>query len=404
MTTCRLRLLAACVLGLLLTSGAGATQHLVPAGHDWELQLRGLSPGDELILMPGRHEAGRIANIKGTAKQPIVIRGLSADKPSIIIADRDGLEIEGVRHLRIELLTITGATINGLTVSPPSVRTTADEPGRWRCDLTLRDLTVERTGPTGRRDAIRIAGVSHVDLQRCAVEGWGGAAIDILDSEHVKIDSCRMQGLADHSQDAGIQVRGGSEQVRISNCTLREPGRFGLRIGGPGEPDPVGGLPAPSGPAARPDRTGQASRVNISRCVIEAAVCPISFSGSRRCTVRNVTIIRPLWWVVAVDIPVEDGQSLPAVSSKHLVFSSNLITWEPGEVRALFKTGPNYEPRTLILEQNIWWSPSDPEAMSKLARWPETPAFPQIVDLDPQLDESNRPTAKRAELFGADAI
>ena len=133
---------------------AHARQYLVGPGDNWKHIAPSLRPGDEIILMPGRHKSCVLQGIQGTGKRPIVIRGLTPDKPSLIVAKAEGLRLVGVKHVIIKDVVISGARINGISVLP-SLEPGATRDGPWKSHLTLQNVTIERTGPAVAGTACR---------------------------------------------------------------------------------------------------------------------------------------------------------------------------------------------------------------------------------------------------------
>ncbi len=107
-TTRRAFLVAALMLGA--GESATGTQHLVAPGHDWVSVAARVRPGDQIVLMPGRHRPGTLKGLEGTWAKPIIIGGLSPDNPAIIVAERYGIRLRRPRHLILQNLRITGAT------------------------------------------------------------------------------------------------------------------------------------------------------------------------------------------------------------------------------------------------------------------------------------------------------
>jgi hypothetical protein len=393
----------ALLLILAATRAAEATQHLVRAGESWQGLADRLKPGDEIILMPGNHRPGRLVDVHGTGKQPIVIRGLAPEKPAMIEAKQEGLVLRGSRNIVIRDLAISGASINGLTLMAPE-GWDGSEP--WPANLRLENLTVTRIGPSGRRHGIQIDGLQRVQVIGCTLEGWGGAGIEVSRSADVEINACSFRGLPGFSQDSAIHVRGGTDLVQVKDCRITDPGRFGLIIGGEADAllsilDAVGDKTAdPKGTDTAVEPAHTVSRVLVMRSVIVGSGCPIHFLSASYCRIRNVTIVRPRQWVMAIDM---GDPNEPLASSEHLTFGGNLIVWEPGDLRRLVHPGAHHRPPAMKFEENLWWSSESPEQRAALGDLPEPPSVPQRTDLDPVLDETLQPTVPDAQRFGATA-
>lgn len=100
-----------------LPGEAGPPTVVIPSGAT-EAQIRtainGAKPGDVVEFAPGEYLIADLQiNCKGTADQPIYIRGRSRDSVTIRDVDGKSLYIVGGRHLVIEDLTIVGSESDG---------------------------------------------------------------------------------------------------------------------------------------------------------------------------------------------------------------------------------------------------------------------------------------------------
>jgi hypothetical protein len=155
---------------LLPCAPAAAVQHLVGAGDTWEHIEPKLRPGDEVILLPGRHREVVFNRIAGTPDAPITIRSADPRNPSEIAADREGLRIKDARHVIIRDLNVVGGSIGGILLStrsdgqPGESGQTADP----RSDVMIINCTVSRIGPKGQRHGISLNGMIDVRIRTAA--------------------------------------------------------------------------------------------------------------------------------------------------------------------------------------------------------------------------------------------
>jgi hypothetical protein len=389
------------ILALLsLTLSAAAGQRLIGPGDEWSaIDAASVAPGDEIVLMPGRHRPAVLRGLTGTGAKPIVIRSLAPDRPAVIDADHEGLRLEGVRHVVIRDLRIEGATFNGLVIAAPMDHDR--QGGPWRASIRVLNVIVERTGPTGRRHGVQLAHVDGVTIERCVVHGWGGAGIDVTGCRDVQVAHCTFEGLDDHSQQAAVQVRGGSRDVRINDCRMTQAGLYPIMLGGADDPqltatgEIVDVTPTAATPAGAPGH--QVAEIQVMRCIIRGGGYPVCFSSATDCRVRNLTIVEPEHGVVAIDLAPAESSLVPSTG---LSLTQSLVVWRPGSIDRLFRTGPRAADGGLTLGSNLWWSPAAAQGPGPFT-WPGQPTSPQVVDVDPQLDAELAPQTARAILYGA---
>lgn len=391
------------LLGVLVrVPAADATQHLITAGESWHDVAAKTRPGDEIILMPGNHKRAVLAGLQGTPKAPIVIRSADPDNPSVIVAEGEGLRLLQPSHVTIRDLTISGATICGLSIEhQPNPLAMPDTAGgdRWHGAVKIENVLVRDTGPVGERHAIRCIGMRKIDIAACRVEGWGGAAIEIQGCEDVNIQRCTLVGQLDFSQRYGVRVRGGSKNVTIDRCRIDQGGGRVLCLGGSSKMEHF--IPAPAVDATAAS-LHEAMRIRITRNIITGGGVPFTFDRTADCIARNNTIVNPLGCVIALDpvTPLEH-EMLGPIDRTH--FGYNMIVWEPDALTAYVRGLDEQTAEGLRMEPNLWWSEQPVAERSSLGPIPTADRIEQIVDIDPKLDEQLHPTAVKAGLFGSDA-
>lgn len=391
--------LAPLLAALCLTAPAAATQHLVRAGSNWQqLQVR-LKPGDEVILMPGRHRPATLEGLHGERNRPIVIRGLDPARPPVILAARFGIRLIDPRHVQLRDLSIRGATIHGILIEGS---TDAEDGQAARSGpIGLTRVTITDTGPTrsftaDSRHALCIRGISGVSIKSCHIAGWSGSAIEIVGGKEISVRDCTFVGHDNRHQVTGVRLRAGCQGVRIDRCRFTNVGDQGICVGGASRPYEFNPPLAEDG---EPDSLFEASRVNITRSVFQGGLCAVAFVNCTRAIVRRCTIVRPRRAVVSI----RRDQADPRFAAPgRCAFGGNLVIWERGDLTSLTHLGPGADISSVVLEENLWWTPDGPAAIKALGTFPGTFSTPQIVDVDPALDASLRPVTAAASQFGAD--
>jgi len=124
-------------LPLAATPAIAAEIH-VYAGDNFESAAESLQPGDDLIVHAGTYEhSSRLAiRVRGTANEPVVIRGADGEATPVIALTASGqnvIDIDGASHLTLRDLEITANGIGG--ADGINMRGTPS-------DITLENLTI----------------------------------------------------------------------------------------------------------------------------------------------------------------------------------------------------------------------------------------------------------------------
>ncbi len=374
---------------------SAAEQHLVSPGDSIEFLQRKLQPGDEIILLPGRHRPFRLAGLRGDDEGPFRIRSLENGPPAIITGGAIGIELTDVRDVEIDHLVIEDMEIAGvLIVNEPGADSGPPRPEAP--DIVISDVAIHKIGPTGNRDAIRLEGADHVAIRRCRVSGWGGSAIDLQACRHVVIEQCLFEGRLGFTQANGVEMRGGTAHVLIDACDFRATGAHAVVFGGRTPPEAYRELPPdelddPRGPRLRYE--AHAGRIEESR--IEDVACPIALMHARRCEVKQCTVINPgRWFAAAIRVHADEryGDVLAPL------FGFNAVVWnEANTPERRFHLGRGVDGASFQLEPNLWWGPTPTSEADEIpGEMPST----QQTDIDPALNAAGRATNPEAELYG----
>jgi len=395
-------LMAVLVAVMATSAPALAVQHLISPGDNWAELAPRIRPGDELVLLPGEHRPATFDNLHGTAEHPIIIRSLNVEHPATIRADRVGLRLRRPQHVHVRNVIITGATINGIEITDelvePTTRLRDDPTARkkpWPAHLRIENVTIKHTGPIGRRNAMLLHGLQHISITQSTFTGWGGSAIALVGCHDVVIDECRFTGLEEFSQMDAVQIRAGSDRVRITGCIFRDPGVIGIALGGASNQDDFR-VDAESSTSDAPMH--EARRVRVLTNIIHGGMSAVSFANCDQCIVRNNTFIRPRRWVYLI----LDHDKPHLAPTSRAIFGVNLTTWQPGDLKAISYSRPDATPSGLTLEQNLWWSPDLAATRSELGEPEGIIQFAQTYTVDPKLNDQHVPTEPQAGNFGYD--
>ena len=394
---------------------ASAAQYLINPGDDWQSKAARIRPGDEIILMPGRHREASFDTLVGAAGAPITIRGATPGKPTIIAAQLDGIRVKEGAHLVIKDLQIVGGSASGIWIGPAaaSAQSTPDqgtprpspsdrgaEPDSTNRAVRARDVLIEnvsisKVGPRGQRHGIYIRGFADVRMTDVRVEGWGGSAIELVACEDVMLARCNFHGLEDHSQYCGVRARGGCDRISISDTQFFDAGDIAVSLGGRSSPEEF--LP-PMASNAPNGSVPEVRRATLDQCVIVGSLCAIAYIHATDCVVRGTTIVRPRRCTFAL---LNESPDVRVAPTKDNIFGGNLIVWQAGDLKHLAEVGDGVDANAFVLERNLWWSNDPAEQRAKLGPLPGKEPAEQVFDVDPRLDKAFKPAEPAARGYGA---
>jgi hypothetical protein len=305
--------------------------------------LAGLRPGAVVRIAPGNFQPGRrLADVRGTPDQPVVIEGLDPRSPPVFEGGSQAWHLTDVCHLRLRWLAFRGQRHNGLNLDDGGSFNT---PSRH---IELTHLRVEDTGPSGNFDAIKCSGVEHLRIARCEIRGWGGQAIDFVGVHHAEIAHCLIVGKPGFSQHTGPQFKGGSADVWLHHCRLEQAGMRPIQVGGS------------TGLAffRPPDAPHEAARVRVTDNVITGGDCAVAFTGARDCQFAHNIVVSPAKWILRI---LQESRGPRFAPCGQVEFSHNTIVFERAKVHTVANIGPDTDPASFRFTANRWFARDAPD-------------------------------------------
>ena len=385
---------AACCLAPV----AAATQHLISPGGDLRPILDLIEPGDEILLLPGVHQPIHLREIHGERGNPIIIRGLDPDEPAVIRSGDVGIHLIDVAHVQISDIIIKTPTKAGIIIEASRVAG-MEEPLNVNIDIANVVVQGVGAGADGERPALRIDAVRDVELSNCTFTGWCGVGCDIVAARDVVLDTCSFADGERTTETMALRIRAGSESIHIQTCSFQQAGtETAVLVGGAtGRDQFIPAIEADARAANKNTGRFEASGVEIKSCTFVDQPCPVIFAHAQRVVVRNNTIVRPQRYVMAA-LQATDDSIMAA--NRHLTFGQNLITWQAGRLTGVLLLDQANREVSLAFEENLWWSDDPVSVRSRMIPGIARQQFPQVLDIDPKLDEAMRPQIASAQLFG----
>lgn len=311
-------------------------------------------PGDTVLIHPGTYQgAFFISNLNGKANAWIVIMGVN--KNTVILkAGSEGFHFSDVSYIKIQDITFTGHTANGMNIDDAgTMETPAHHVLVTGCDF-------KNMGAQGNNDFLKLSGLDSFEVAYCSFRNGatGGSGIDMVGCHYGRVHHCTFDSLGSNS----IQMKGGTRFMRIENNTFRNGGLRALNLGGS------------TGLAFfRPqDAVHEAADISVYANVFIKSQAPIAFVGSERVDVANNTIYMPEKWVMR--ILQETVDTTRFVPCRNGMFRNNIIYFS-GAVSTHVNIGSNTSPQTFLFSHNLWYNSSNPSASTPGLPTPETNAI-----------------------------
>jgi len=385
------RIIVAATLAVALSLPATGTQHLVSPGDNWERLASRLRPGDEVILLPGRHASASFGDLHGTSNEPIVIRGFSAEHPATIAALNFGIELVRPQFVILRDLKVESATKCGISISGRGEDRTLGEP--WYAGVRIQRVAVSSTGDYEDGIAIQIDGIRQCMIEDLTCDGWGAVGLDIVASSDITIERALFSGAEGFEQTFGVRIRGGSHTVIVSRSQFRAITDAPVSIGGSSFRSE---FPERLMSQAEAQAVFEAAQVTLSQCLIEGGMCGVRVASSSRCAIQACTIVDQQYWSIRLD---EDKDSEPLARTRGLQVAQSLFTSAAEDFETPFRIDGELADDALALEDNLWWFPSvEPMELAGQV------LFPQVVMVDPLLDGNRAPGSAAARQYGAAAL
>lgn len=326
----------------MLCNSVSAEIVLVATSAELRQAIRSAGPGTVIEVQPGEYsgEMG-FRNIHGTEDEPIVIRGAAPELPPVIRGGGTGVQFSSVSHLIIRNLVFDGARLNGINIDDGSSGQELSH------HIELQNLIVRNVGTTGNDDGIKFSGVTDFAIRNCTIDDWGkeGQCIDLMGCRNGQVTNCRFDGR--NTVKVGMQIKGGSHEIVVSQCSFRGITDRALQLGGYTDPN-----------AFRPkDAAFEARNVVARDCTFSGAEAAIAFVGVDGAIVEGNVFDRPTKWVIRI---LQENLAPHLVRCQNGVFSENVIVWDSDGFIGPVDVGAETRPETFQFRGNYWFCADQP--------------------------------------------
>ncbi len=270
---------------LALAGSANGQEMMVQNSAELRDALHRAKPGATIVLDGVSFQSGlRIEGVLGTKEKPIVIMGADQENPPLFKGGSVGIQLSRCKYITLRNIRVVECTGNGINVDDGE---RYDDPPTG---LVFEDLVIERIGPRGNLDGLKLSGLDGFTVRNCRFEGWGGSAIDMVGCRNGLIEACEFFGKVGFTQASGVQAKGGSENITIRSNFFKNAGQRSINLGG------STGLRY-----FRPKvRDWEARNIVVEGNRFVGSMAPIAFITSTDCVVRQNTIVHPDKWAVRI--------------------------------------------------------------------------------------------------------
>jgi hypothetical protein len=349
-----------CLSFLLLIVPAEAEAITVHVAAELDDQLKRISPGDTISILPGVYQRGiALKNLHGTASAPIVVQAEDPYSPPVFKGSGEGLKLTSCSYLKFKNLAFKGFSANGINI---------DDAGKKEAShhIILENIQVLDTGGKGNQDAIKLSGVTDFILRNCDIEGWGGSAIDLVGCRNGIIEQCTISGKEGFRGGNGIQIKGGSRNILVQNNLFHHAGMRTVQIGG-----------LTGKQYFRPDVADyEAKDVTVAGNTFIGGEAQIAWVTAQDSHVHNNLFYQPEKWLGRILQETQDKQFKP---SQRGLFERNIVVADQ-RVSVFFNVGKGTDPESFVFRENLWFRPDG-------SNRPNLPTFEKdgVYDVDPMI-------------------
>ncbi len=293
-----------------------------------------LKAGDTAFIHAGNYTGPFfLSNLSGSASAPIVIKSV-LNEMVVFTGGTESFHFSNVSYLEIADLIIEKQSGNGLNMDDGG---SLSNPSHH---ITVRNCIFRNINATGNNDLLKLSGIDDFIVQDCIFQKGspGGSGVDMVGCHRGLFIRNKFSDQGSNS----IQIKGGSENISITQNSFINGGARALNIGG------STGLEF-----FRPQNaTFEASRITVYANVFEGGETPFAFVGAIHSIVFNNTIIRPGKWAMRILQETVNANRFEPSGKDSVVNNLFIIN---NNVGTEVNIGPNTAPNTFYYSNNLWF-------------------------------------------------
>jgi len=391
---------ADCLLPATFADGALYVQtlHVDPSGNDStgdgsagnpfatiQRATGSASPGTKIVVHEGTYaNSNYIANLQGTASQPIMITGAEDEGPAVIdrgLVGNECMHLVDAKYVIVANLTCRRALANGINIDDGASYATPSE------HIVLDNVTVEYTGVGDNNDGIKLSGVDYIRIINCRILNTNaGSGIDMVGCHYSEIVFNEFRDGGSN----GTQTKGGTEDVLIYGNLFENAGARAIQMGG-----------STGAQYFRPiDATFEGHNIRAMGNVVIGSEAAVAYVSATDCLAANNTIYKPTNWIIRI-LNENTTKDWPANGR----FFNNIVVFNHAQIGSTFvNIGSSTLPNTFSFSNNLWYALDNPSFSGPSL--PTTEIDPVIQEdpllLDPNVEDFHIDAASPARGAGVD--
>ena len=321
-------------------------EYAVASDQDLVQTIRQAKAGDLILIAPGAYRGGlSFQGLRGTEKEPIVIRGGDARSLPQIVGGKDGLKLSGCSYVELEDIAFSGQSENGINIDDVISGATF---GTYRSEgIVLRRVSVTLKPKDENYDGIKLSGLKNFIIEECRIQGWSGkgCGIDMVGCYSGSIRSCLLDGQS--KGQVGIQAKGGSESIEIIDCLIKDSVDRGIQIGGITEQTNF-----------RDDTAVYEARdVQVSRCTVAGGETSIAMTGSHNTTINLSRLLYPKRWFFKA---IRENQNNRFLNTSKGLITKNVCVASGRDFVGALRVDSGVDKHTIYFQENVWCCEDNP--------------------------------------------
>ena len=309
------------------------------------------APGSAVVIHAGTYEEEvYVSYLRGTPEAPIWIGGAPGETRPVISGGSEGFHLSSAQYVVLHDLEISNAQYNGIN---------CDDSGDYgdpsaSHHLLFKNLFIHDIGGTGNQDGLKLSGIRDFIVVNSQFSRSGGnssgSGIDMVGCHRGLIALSEFEDMSGNA----IQIKGGSSDIEIRWCRIRNGGARAINIGG------STGFSYFRPPLSTTTPNFEASNVRVLANIIESTTCAFAFVGSVNCRAANNTIINPSRWLFRILQETVTSPPYTFLPSGNNSLENNLFYFDRSALSTYVNIGPNTDSSSFTFLNNLWFAHDNP--------------------------------------------